>query len=87
MTRTLSTALCAATLALGAAGSAAAQEGQFLHPADTNKDQKISKAEWTAFKSFDPAQFEKADANHDGQVDGDEFAAWDAAGRGAKPAG
>ncbi|HEY3697308.1 hypothetical protein [Phenylobacterium sp.] len=57
----------------------------FLHPADTDKDGKISKAEWSAFK-FDPAQFAKADANHDGYVDGAEFMAWDAAGRG-KPAG
>jgi hypothetical protein len=86
MIRALSTVLAGA-FALGLAAQACAEEGQFLHPADTDKDQKISKAEWTAFKSFDPAQFEKADANHDGQVDGDEFAAWDAAGRGAKPAG
>jgi len=71
-----------------ACGSASAAEGMFLHPADTNRDQKISKAEWTAFK-FDDAQFAKADKNHDGQVDKDEFLAWDAAGRGKsdKPAG
>ena len=59
----------------------------FIHPADTNKDGKISQAEWTAFKSFDPAQFAKADTNHDGFVDGPEFMAWDAAGRGKAPAG
>jgi hypothetical protein len=87
MTRTISTALIAAALSLGFAGLAAAEEGKFLHPADLNKDQKISKAEWTAFKSFAPDQFAKADINRDGQVDREEFVAWDAAGRGAKPAG
>jgi hypothetical protein len=72
--------------ALMIGGGAIAADGMFLHPADVNKDQKISKAEWTAFK-FDEAQFAKADANHDGVVDKAEFLAWDAAGRGkAKPA-
>jgi hypothetical protein len=74
-------------LALSAALAFAAPAlAAFLHPADANKDQKISKAEWTAFKSFDPAQFAKADKNHDGYVDGPEFMAWDAAGRGKAPA-
>ena len=75
--------------ALALAGAAQAEQASFLHPADLNKDQKISRAEWTAFK-FAPDQFDKADKNHDGQVDGDEFMAWHATGRGksgAKPAG
>jgi hypothetical protein len=81
-------ALCAAAASLGLAAQAAAAEGKFLHPADTDKDQKISKAEWAAFKDFAADQFDKADANKDGRVDRDEFVAWDAAGRGGtKPAG
>lgn len=91
MSRTISAVACAAFV-IAAAGSAAAQSaaaqgGKFIHPADTNHDQKISRAEWKAFKGLDPAQFDKADANHDGAVDGPEFVAWDNAGRGAKPAG
>jgi hypothetical protein len=85
MIRSLSAVVLGA-LALGLAGQAVAEEGKFLHPADLNKDQKISKSEWTAFKDFDAAQFAKADTNKDGQVDKTEFLAWDAAGRGAKPA-
>jgi hypothetical protein len=80
------TAVLLGAAALGFAAQASAEPGKFIHPADSDKDQKISKAEWTAFKSFAPEQFEKADANRDGQVDGPEFVAWDAAGRGAKPA-
>ena len=85
MIRTIA-AVSLGALALGFAAQASAEEGKFLHPADLNKDQKISKAEWTAFKSFAPDQFAKADGNKDGQVDKTEFLAWDAAGRGAKPA-
>jgi hypothetical protein len=85
MIRTMSAVFLGA-LALGFAAQATAEEGKFLHPADLNKDQKISKVEWTAFKDFDAAQFAKADKNADGQVDKTEFLAWDAAGRGASPA-
>jgi hypothetical protein len=76
-------------LSICALAFASAAQAAFLHPADLDKDQKISRAEWTAFK-FAPDQFDKADKNHDGQVDGEEFMAWHAAGRGKndpKPAG
>ncbi len=57
---------------------AAAAQGRFIHPADTNKDDRISKAEWTAYK-LPEAEFAKADTNKDGQIDGPEFVAWDTA--------
>jgi hypothetical protein len=85
MIRTMTAVLLGAA-ALGFAAQASAAQGKFIHPADTNKDQKISKAEWAAYKSLPADQFAKADANGDGAVDGPEFVAWDSAGRGAKPA-
>ncbi|WP_340645439.1 hypothetical protein [Phenylobacterium sp.] len=61
--------------ALATAASAMAAEGRFVHPADTNKDDRLSRAEWLAYKL--PAEaFDKADKNHDGLIDGPEFGAW-----------
>lgn len=49
--------------------------GRFIHPADRNKDEKVTKAEWLA--SGESAEgFRAADANRDGVVVGPEFAAW-----------
>lgn len=67
-------ALAASALVVLAAGAAQAQ-GRFVHPADTNKDQKIDSKEWAAYK-LPPAEFAKADANKDGGVNGPEFVAW-----------
>jgi hypothetical protein len=61
----------------GMAAAAQAAEGQFIHPADTNKDQRIDKAEWVAAK-LPEAQFAGADANKDGKIDGPEFVKWHA---------
>ena len=58
-----------------AASSAAQAQGRFVHPADTNKDQKIDRAEWVA-GGFPAAEFAKADANKDGAVTGPEFVDW-----------
>lgn len=68
----------AALILAGSAGMAAAAEGRFIHPADTSKDDRISKAEWTAYK-LPPAEFAKADKNKDGLIDGPEFVGWDTA--------
>lgn len=65
--------LAAAALALSV--SAANAQGRFLHPADTNKDQKIDRAEWVA-GGFAAAEFAKADVNKDGGVTGPEFVDW-----------
>ena len=61
--------------ALAAATSATAAEGRFIHPADTNKDDRLSKAEWAAYK-LPAAEFVKADKNADDLIDGPEFGAW-----------
>ncbi len=61
--------------ALLAASSAAQAQGRFAHPADTNKDQKIDRAEWVA-GGFAAAEFAKADVNKDGAVTGPEFVDW-----------
>ena len=61
--------------ALPAAATAMAAEGRFIHPADTNKDDRLSKAEWAAYK-LPAAEFAKADKNADGLLDGHEFGAW-----------
>ena len=66
--------LIAAAL-LAAAASAAEAQGRFVHPADTNKDQKIDRAEWVS-GGFPAAEFAKADANKDGAVTGPEFVDW-----------
>jgi len=69
-------ALTALTLAgLCAAGSAVAAEGRFIHPADTNRDDRISREEWIAYK-LPAAAFDKADTDGDGAIDGPEFVAW-----------
>ena len=69
--------LLAALLAGGTVAPALAgpQAGRFLHPADANKDEQISKAEWLASKE-DAAGFRAADRNRDGAVSGPEFARW-----------
>ena len=61
--------------ALAAAFTAMAAEGRFIHPADTNKDDRLSKAEWAAYK-LPAAEFAKADKNADGVIDGPEFGVW-----------
>jgi hypothetical protein len=66
----------AALATFGAAGAALAAgaptPGKFIHPADTNKDQKIDKAEWVKFGNA-AADFAKADTNRDGFVNGPEM--------------
>ena len=57
------------------AASTATAEGRFIHPADTNKDDRLNKAEWVAYK-LPAAAFAKADKNADGLIDGPEFGAW-----------
>jgi hypothetical protein len=61
--------------ALASASTAMAVEGRFIHPADTNKDDRLSKAEWLAYK-LPAAAFAQADRNADGLIDGPEFGAW-----------
>lgn len=74
----LTSLFLAAAVFAGSASMAAAAQGRFIHPADTGKDDRISKAEWTAYK-LPEAEFAKADKNKDGQIDGPEFVAWDTA--------
>jgi hypothetical protein len=66
--------LALALAALGAAGTATAAPGKFVHPGDKNKDQRIDVAEWVAMGE-DRAAFAKADKNGDGKLDGPEFVA------------
>jgi hypothetical protein len=78
----LTSLFLAAALFAGSASMAAAAQGRFIHPADTSKDDRISKDEWVAYKL--PAdEFAKADTNNDGQIDGPEFVAWDSAQKAA----
>ena len=72
--RLTSLILAAAALA-GSTGMALAAEGRFIHPADTSKDDRLSKAEWLAYK-LPAAAFAQADKNADGLIDGPEFGAW-----------
>ncbi|HEY9234928.1 MULTISPECIES: EF-hand domain-containing protein [Phenylobacterium] len=72
------TSLCLAAAVLAGAGTVAAAQGRFIHPADTSKDDRISQTEWVAYK-LPAAEFAKADKNKDGQIDGPEFVAWDTA--------
>ncbi|RAK58871.1 hypothetical protein DJ021_03170 [Phenylobacterium hankyongense] len=78
MNRFGSIAVAAALLAVAA--SAQAAEGRFIHPADTNHDDRIDKAEWVAY-GLPAADFAKADADHDGKINGPEFVAYDQAHR------
>ena len=77
----------AALATLAAAGvslaAGAPPAGKFIHPADTNKDDRLSKAEWAAYK-LPAAEFAKADKNADGLLDGHEFGAWYMARRASK---
>jgi hypothetical protein len=68
---------------LGLASAAHAAEGRFIHPADTSKDDRISKAEWVAYR-LPAADFAKADKDGDGLINGPEFVAYDTAQRAAK---
>ena len=77
--------LTAAVVLSGSATGAFAAEGRFIHPADTSKDDRISKTEWVAYK-LPAADFATADKNKDGLIDGPEFVAWDTAQK-AKHAG
>ena len=72
--------LAAAALA-GSASLAQAAEGRFIHPADTNKDDRIDKTEWVAYK-LPAADFDKADTDHDGKINGPEFVAYHSAHQG-----
>lgn len=63
------------TAALLTIAGAAHAQGRFVHPADTNKDQKIDRTEWAA-GGFPAAEFAKADTNKDGAVTGPEFVDW-----------
>ncbi|MDP1618735.1 hypothetical protein [Phenylobacterium sp.] len=58
-----------------AAATAQAAEGRLIHPADTDKDDRISRQEWVAYK-LPAAEFDKADTNGDGLINGPEFVAW-----------
>ena len=70
------TTVCALGLAASlAAATAQAAEGRFIHPADTNKDDRISRQEWVAYK-LPAAEFDKADTDADGLINGPEFVAW-----------
>ena len=40
--------ITAGVVLAGSATMASAAEGRFIHPADTSKDDRISKAEWVA---------------------------------------
>lgn len=64
-------------LAAGLAGPALADaaQGRFIHPADADKNQKVSRAEWLS-SGESAATFRAADTNRDGFVVGPEFAAW-----------
>ncbi|WP_421931743.1 hypothetical protein [Phenylobacterium sp.] len=75
--------ILAGLAALGLTSTALAAEGRFIHPADTNKDDRISKTEWVAYK-LPPEAFAKADRNGDGLVDGPEFVDWRTAQKTAK---
>lgn len=71
--------------ACAVAGSALAAEGRFIHPADTNKDDRIDRAEWTSYR-LPQVEFIKADKNRDSLIDGPEFVAWNTAHEAAKAA-
>jgi hypothetical protein len=77
--------LVLAAAALGAPAHAAPDQGRFLHPADSDHDERLSRAEWLA-AGGDEESFEKADANEDGVISGPEFAAWFMAKEGIAPA-
>lgn len=78
----LTSLFLAATLLVGSVSVGAAAQGRFIHPADTSKDDKISKTEWVAYK-LPEAEFAKADKDKNGQIDGPEFVAWDTAQKAA----
>jgi hypothetical protein len=65
------------------AGAALAAPGRFIHPADTNKDDRISRTEWVAYR-LPAAEFAKADKNGDNLIDGPEFVGWNTAWEAAK---
>ena len=77
--RVFAVTLAAVTLT-GLSSPALAQQaprGRFVHPADANKDQRLSVAEWRAASE---AEFRTVDANGDGYVDGPELVRWKTAG-------
>ncbi len=74
-----------AVLAATVASSALAAEGRFIHPADTNKDDRIDRSEWVAYRLPAP-EFIKADKDRDGKINGPEFVAWKTAHDAAKAA-
>lgn len=75
MRRLVRLALISAVAAAAAGPALAEKAGRFIHPADSNRDEKVSKAEWLA--SGESAQgFRAADTDRDGFVIGPEFATW-----------
>lgn len=75
MRRLTSLALVSAIAAGLASPALAKTPGRFIHPADTNKDEKVSRAEWLASGETTKG-FRAADADRDGFVIGPEFAEW-----------
>ncbi len=65
-------ALCTLAAAGPSLAAGAPPAGKFIHPADTNKDQKIDKAEWVKYGNA-ASDFAKADTNKDGFIDGPEM--------------
>jgi Ca2+-binding EF-hand superfamily protein len=64
--------LCACGVARTAGHQQLARMLDQIGDADTNKDGRITRQEWTAFRS---ARFERADRNHDGQLSADDVPA------------
>lgn len=75
MRRLVRLALLSAFGAGLASPALAESPARFSHPADRNKDQKISKAEWLS-SGENTEGFRAADADRDGFVVGPEFATW-----------
>ncbi|HEY9216626.1 MAG TPA: hypothetical protein VIO94_01150 [Phenylobacterium sp.] len=76
--------LFAVAVAGMAAPAMAQPRGRFLHPADTNGDERLSRSEWKA-SGESVEGFRAADANRDGVVTGQEFANWFMAKEGISP--
>ena len=73
-----------ASLLAAAPAQARSHSGRFHHPADADKDERITRAEWLA-SGEDATGFRSADVNRDGAVTGPEFARWFMAKEGIAP--
>ncbi|MET0294393.1 MAG: hypothetical protein ABW042_05195 [Phenylobacterium sp.] len=69
---------------LAAPALAAPAPGHFYHPADVNRDERITRTEWVA-SGEEAASFRVADSNRDGAMTGPEFARWFMAKEGIAP--